>query len=1662
MRWRWWLAVLAVLGSVLAVHGPPEAAEAHEVPATPTCVTGTLSEDGTLCVVTTQADVSCEVGSLNVAQCESSSAAIEGCTSPAVLRGGWCETTTTTTVPADASCEVGSLNVAQCESSSAAIEGCTSPAVLRGGWCETTTTTTVPADVSCEVGSLNVAQCESSSAAIEGCTSPAVLRGGWCETTTTTTVPADASCEVGSLNVAQCESSSLADVSCAAGTLSDGRCVTTSQATRDCPAGYVYASLVNTCQQAFTGTLVCPSTHPILNSSNRCISANQGDISTRTPTVSCPSGFWTGSGLTCVRYRSPTYSCSVGTLQGDNTCRTSSPATLSCTTGVLVGNRCLTVTSPVYSCTSGTLSGTSCVISSVSRSIPDLSCTTGVLVGNRCLTVTSPVYSCVSGTLSGTSCVISSVSRSIPDLSCTTGVLVGNRCLTVTSPVYSCVSGTLSGTSCVISSVSRSIPDLSCTTGVLVGNRCLTVTSPVYSCVSGTLSGTSCVTSSAPIYECPAEHTLNGRTCEHDIPPDPFGTLGTSYSGAAGTVFAVVFSPTGAASAAGAGCSLTAPGDPGDTSYTLEVTSATAGEVTCTVRVGTASRVVTVTFTGINGLAASGAATAGTPYEDPFSVWGAAATVTGAGCSLSQGSQSGNALAYTLTVTRGDLGTRSCTVTGGGQSQGVVVTFTGLTRLDAAGSVAAGRLYVDPFRVVGAPASVSGAGCSLLGSPTHRIYVLIVKRTKPGLRVCEVTGGGATLEVVVTFTGISGLASTGGVVAGQTYSDPFRVWGAAPVTSSSGCSVSASGSDGSEFTLSVSGGHLVDGVGTVVCAVGGGGVSRSVSVTFTGVSGVGAVGSVAAGATYHDAFRVIAATEQAAASAAVSGEGCAVRLLSGSGTSRLYYLDVDRVDAGLRVCTVSGGGTAAVATVTFEGISGLGAVGSAGAHEFYSDVFEVWGPAASVTGGGCLLSGPVALASGAAGYTLTVRDDGSGEVVCDVAGGGETQRVTVTFTGSAGCVVSLGSSGSRSGSWSASGGCVSSHRGNAQTPYYARFYKFTLAAGARVEIALSSSEDAYLALLAGHGSSGAVLHSNDDADEETSDSRLSVDLAAGSYTIEATTYEARTEGGFALVVDLGAGPGIDGLKESYDATVGEAFGFSFRYWPAQAKPAVRSVSQDGTVLDSQDRVSLDVESSGGTASVSGSATRAGDYVVTFGQPGRTGTDSTTINADCPQYHTEQRDGSCKAPEEVTVAHLGAPYRATVDVLFSGGFTYEPGTAQVSAVSVEPDGLELTHFAIPGSTLVPGAGGFAGTADKAGIYMVTVVFTQPGRIDFHRFPVVASCPDGLTLQLDRSCDLEVTVDSLEGSYEATVDVLFSDGFTYKPAGARVELVSVEPAGLRLKFTGGSGSAGFAGYPRLAGTYDAELEFTLLGRSDTHDFKVVASCPEGELQQGDNSCAVAVCMARLGSGAVTSGTLGPQSGSWVDSCVLAPGRRSDDRIYYANHYTFRLNVPAVVTIDLTSTTDTYLFLLSGHNPFGTPLGSDDDSGNANNSRLASLNLAAGNYTIAASTDQPQTTGNFRLTLTATANCPANQQLVDDTCIEPLTALDRPPDEYILMHPESGLANCTLLQDGVARRILVAHLPAACRGAQLRRGGRWGRGLRDSPNVRSDVGARDGRGA
>jgi hypothetical protein len=123
--------------------------------------------------------------------------------------------------------------------------------------------------------------------------------------------------------------------------------------------------------------------------------------------------------------------------------------------------------------------------------------------------------------------------------------------------------------------------------------------------------------------------------------------------------------------------------------------------------------------------------------------------------------------------------------------------------------------------------------------------------------------------------------------------------------------------------------------------------------------------------------------------------------------------------------------------------------------------------------------------------------------------------VSVSAGSSSGaCIKSINTDTTVNDSWVST--CSSTHRSGR----YAKFFTFSLASSRRVTIDLQSAKDTYLYLLSGSTQTGSVIAENDDIGSGVeTDSQIVRTLAAGTYTIEATTYEAATTGTFTVRVD---------------------------------------------------------------------------------------------------------------------------------------------------------------------------------------------------------------------------------------------------------------------------------------------------------------------------------------------------------------------------------------------------------------------------------------------------------------------------------------------------------------------------------------------------------------
>ena len=141
--------------------------------------------------------------------------------------------------------------------------------------------------------------------------------------------------------------------------------------------------------------------------------------------------------------------------------------------------------------------------------------------------------------------------------------------------------------------------------------------------------------------------------------------------------------------------------------------------------------------------------------------------------------------------------------------------------------------------------------------------------------------------------------------------------------------------------------------------------------------------------------------------------------------------------------------------------------------------------------------------------------------------------------------------------------------------------------------------------------------------------------------------------------------------------------------------------------------------------------------------------------------------------------------------------------------------------------------------------------------------------------------------------------------------------------------------------------------------------------------------AFALLRIGGAFAQSGCTQPisadgdYSGSWTSDClsenIPTEPTNPPSGTRYARYYAFTLSEDADITIDLTSATDTYMYLMEGAATNGNVLHENDDVASGNTNSRISETLSTGDYTIEATTFELTTTGDFTLTVSGLPDAP-----------------------------------------------------------------------------------------
>ena len=223
----------------------------------------------------------------------------------------------------------------------------------------------------------------------------------------------------------------------------------------------------------------------------------------------------------------------------------------------------------------------------------------------------------------------------------------------------------------------------------------------------------------------------------------------------------------------------------------------------------------------------------------------------------------------------------------------------------------------------------------------------------------------------------------------------------------------------------------------------------------------------------------------------------------------------------------------------------------------------------------------------------------------------------------------------------------------------------------------------------------------------------------------------------------------------------------------------------------------------------------------------------------------------------------------------------------------------------------------------------------------------------------------------GDHAPLVRVLIEDyaGSTRSGPGTMTATFAVTPADARCSALLLGRIANRASIsPRTGSGRTVTVEAAAVG-----DLKVYVHCTHATLEPSTKGADFAV----LDAACIQDITIGAQTTELPDqqwtACASSQRGKPGQTPHYAEHYVFELGAAATVTIELSSATDAYLYLLPGRYTPGatvTPL-SQHHNGTRSGKRTARIEqrLDPGTYTIEATTRAERTGGSFDLTVTAT---------------------------------------------------------------------------------------------
>ena len=506
--------------------------------------------------------------------------------------------------------------------------------------------------------------------------------------------------------------------------------------------------------------------------------------------------------------------------------------------------------------------------------------------------------------------------------------------------------------------------------------------------------------------------------------------------------------------------------------------------------------------------------------------------------------------------------------------------------------------------------------------------------------------------------------------------------------------------------------------------------------------------------------------------------------------------------------------------------------------------------------------------------------------------------------------LSAGSIITQAGTWDRDDSCRSANATSSQQiRYYADYFSFTVSETTEVRLRLSSSQGKRLYLLKGAGTGGDVITSRSDSNSATASIVRS--LAAGTYTIEATTYSSAAEGEFWVSVDSNA--------EAPSGACVTALG---------AVAAGSIVTRPGA-WDRDDRC--------GSVNAPTSPT-AFYYAEYFSFTVSEAVDVRITLSSSQGKRLYLLKGAGTGGDVITshvVSSSSAP-ASIVRALEAGTYTLETAARYSTREGdfwVSIDSMAATPP--------------AGCVTSLGALAAGSVTTQVGSWD-----------------RDDGCRSVNATTSQSTRY-------YADYFSFTVSEAvdvRISLSSSQ--GKRLYLLKGAGTGGDVITSHVVSSSSAPASIVRALEAGTYTLETTArySTREGDFWVSIDSMAAtppAGCVTSLG--ALAAGSVTTQVGSWdrEDGCRSVNATTSQSTRYYAEYFSFTVSEAVDARLTLISSSSARLYLLNGEGTGSALIVSAGHSRSTSNPSLRRV-LQPGTYTIETAAHSARVEANFALSI------------------------------------------------------------------------------------------------